>query len=1040
MHKKFSRVIAASLMAVSVIAPTVATVAPMSVSAGQVLGESTFDYKALPWHTCESSPAKQNFLIEDGAFHVSIITADGADKSKWDLQFRHRNLNFKAGHTYKVSFDAKASRDGFELCSKIGNIAGDAEYFVLDGASGDMVMGPHKSDGTLNNSGKWGSATKLSTSYKTFSGTFTPDGDLEGVEWAFHYANGTANTYGGNAKDGDEVWFDNMSIICTTCPDEYAEGTCNSNPAESYGATNRDYSTATMPDMQVDGKTVNFISVNQIGYYPNLAKTATLGDNSGDILHGATKITFDADSYDFELVDAKSKEVVYTGKTGTKFHDADSDDNVCKIDFSEFKTPGRYFLRIKGKDWRSFEFNIADTIYYDESHNMLTNAVNYFYQNRSGIDIEDAYCTSGGSDGKGTGMGHKGGHKTDTATIQKIWKNEYASKEEATSTYKSGTLTANGGWYDAGDHGKYVVNGGISVWTLQNMYERAILQKGYDGKFDNNSGTVVIPETNNTVPDILDEAAVELDFIAQMKVVSTDSAWGKYDGLYYHKLHDHKWTGLATRPWDYAGDKLEDGSKGWGTVRSVKPPTLAATLNYAACAAQAARLWKPFNETKANTYLETAKEAYAAYKKHWYKYDATLTTHPDLKCDCPTEEINENSLYAPMWQAKGGGPYGDNNVLDDAYWAACELYLSCSEMGDADASTYKSEMDNSEYAYTCNTRMVGGENKDGSFTSFNWGNTASAGSLSLSLHSDLLSDEENSKVKAAITQAADDYIAEEDKQGYSIPYKYDGEPYNDPNNLDPSVKIQGYEWGSNSMVINNCIVMAYAFDLNQDVKYMNGVVTAMNYLLGCNPLSFSYVTGYGTYKEENPHHRYWSYELDKTLPMAPDGILSGGPNAGLQDPYVRALGFVPGDLDNPSQRCFVDSIEAWSTNEVTINWNAPLAWIASFMQDEAPDAHKVTGVGDPEPGPGPQPGATLWGDANCDDQVLLNDAVLVLQSLGNADAFGQNGSDANHITAQGVANADVYENGTGLTNSDALQIQKYCLKLVASLDPKDFVK
>ena len=105
--------------------------------------------------------------------------------------------------------------------------------------------------------------------------------------------------------------------------------------------------------------------------------------------------------------------------------------------------------------------------------------------------------------------------------------------------------------------------------------------------------------------------------------------------------------------------------------------------------------------------------------------------------------------------------------------------------------------------------------------------------------------------------------------------------------------------------------------------------------LGCNPLSFSFITGYGSYKEQNPHHRYWSYELDKTLPMAPDGVLSGGPNAGLQDPYVRALGFVPGEATNPSQRCFVDSIEAWSTNEVTINWNAPLAWIVSFMQDEA---------------------------------------------------------------------------------------------------------
>ncbi len=1029
MHKKFSRAIAASLMAVSMIAPSVATVAPMSASAGMVLGESTFDYKALPWHTCESSPAKQNFLIEDGAFHITILKAVGAEKSKWDLQFRHRNLNFKKGHTYEVSFDAKAKRGGMELCSKIGNTAGDQEYFVLNGNTGKMQDGPHY-DGTLNNQ-NWGSATKLTTSWQTFSGTFTPAMDIESAEWAFHYAS-DSNGYGGNAIDGDEIFFDNMVINCTTCSPEYVEGECTANPNESYGATNRDFSAAEHPELKDGNTLLNYISVNQIGYYPNLAKTATLGDNKGDILHGASTIDLSANTYEFELVDEKSGDVVYTGTTSAKKYDADSHDNVCKIDFTEFNTPGRYYLRIKGQKWRSFAFNIADTIYYDESHNMLTNAINYFYQNRSGIKIEDKYCTSGGSDGKGTGMGHPAGHTTDTAAIQKIWKNEYSSIDEAESTYKSGTLTANGGWYDAGDHGKYVVNGGISVWTLQNMYERAILQKGYDGKFDDGSGTVVIPEVGNKVPDILDEAAVELDFIAQMKVVSSDSAWGKYDGLYYHKLHDHKWTGLATRSWDYEDE--------WETTRIVKPPTLAATLNYAACAAQAARLWAPYDSAKAATYLETAKEAYAAYQKHWYEYDATPTTHPDLDCPCPKEEINENSLYAPMWQAKGGGPYGDNNVLDDAYWAACELYLSCSEMDDADASTYKSEMDNSEYAYTCHTRMVGGENKDGSFTSFNWGNTASAGSLSLALHSDLLSADENSKVKAAITKAADDYIAEEDAQGYGIPYKYDGDPYNDPNNLDPSVLINGYEWGSNSMVINNCIVMAYAYDLNEDIKYMNGVVTAMNYLLGCNPLSFSFVTGYGSYKEENPHHRYWSYELDKTLPMAPDGILSGGPNAGLQDPYVRALGFVPGDLENPSQRCFVDSIEAWSTNEVTINWNAPLAWITSFMQDEAADAGTT-----PTPGPNPEPGpgdleATLWGDANCDGTVLLNDAVLVLQSLGNADAFGTSGSDANHITEQGVVNADVYENGTGLTNSDALQIQKYCLKLVSSLDPKDFVK
>ncbi len=1004
MHKKFSRAIAASLMAATMIAPTVANVAPMSVSAGQVLGESTFDFKALPWHTCETSPAKQDFAIEDGAFHVKVEVAEGGDGEKWDLQFRHRNLNFKAGHTYKVSFEAKAKRSGMELCSKIGNIKGDEEYFVLNGTQ--MSAGPHMG-------GQWGKAATLSTSYQKFEGTFTPTQDLEAAEWCFHYAKGTK--YEGNGQAGDEIWFDNMSIICTTCPDDYAQGTCNSDPSNSYGAVNRDYGAKKNPDILMDGdEIINFISVNQVGYYPKLAKTATLGDNSGDILHGASTITLSKDSYTFELVDAQTDNVVYTGTTGKKFHDADSDDNVCKIDFSEYQTPGRYYLRIEGEKWRSFEFNIGDNIYEDTSHNMLTNALNYFYQNRSGIDIKEAYITSGD---KST-LAHEGGHKTDTASIQKIWKNEYASETEATSTYKSGSLTANGGWYDAGDHGKYVVNGGISVWTLQNMYERSILIGKDKEKFADNSGVCVVPEAGNDIPDILDEAAVELDFIAQMKVVSSDSAWGKYDGLYYHKLHDHKWTGLATRPYDYEEE--------WKTVRIVKPPTLAATLNYAACAAQAARLWEPYDSAKAKTYLETAKEAFAAYEKHWYEYDSSTTTHPTLKCDCPAEEINENSLYAPMWQAKGGGPYGDNNVLDDAYWAACEIFISASEMGDSDAAEFKKVIDASKYAYSCETRMVGGENKDGSFTSFNWGNTASCGTLALSLHQDLLSDSENQKVEAAITEAADAYVDMEEQQGYGIPYTYDGPGYNDPNNLKPSIVIKGYEWGSNSMVINNAIVMAYAYDLTKDIDYMNGVTTAMDYLFGVNPLSFSFVTGYGTYKEQNPHHRYWSYELDKTLPMAPDGVLSGGPNAGLQDPYVRALGFVPGKDGNPSQRCYVDSIEAWSTNEVTINWNSPFAWIVSFLQDEAPNPipDPTTGSSEGTTGGGT---ATLWGDANCDDKVNLADAVLIMQNKANPSKYS--------ITAQGELNGDVDENGNGLTNKDALKIQQFMLGLVTSLEP-----
>ena len=1004
MNKKITKSIAASLLAAVMIAPTVADVAPLAVSAGQVLGETTFDYKAIPWHTFESSPARQNFMIEDGAFHITVVQPLGDATSNADLQFKHKNLNFKAGHTYKVSFQVKSSRNGMELCSRIGNYKGDEDYFVLNGVDEEMIMGPQMG-------GQWGSPCELSTKWKTFSGTFTPTKDIESVEWSFHYAMDYYG-YGGNAQNGDELWFDNMSIECTTCPDDYSADTCNVNPDNTYGAVNRDNSVYADSDMKVDGELVNYISVNQLGYYPNLDKIAVLGDNTGDVFAYSSEISLENDIYTFELVDAETDEVVYTGTTGKKTYDIDSDDNICKIDFSDYCVPGRYYLRIQGENWRSLDFDISDSIYEDNSHNMLTNALNYFYQNRSGIDIEAAYITSGDEQA----LAHAGGHKSDTASVQKVWRNDYFSTEEAEKTYASSTITASGGWYDAADHGKYVVGGGISVWTLQNMYERSTLTNTDKEKFADNSGVCIVPESGNDIPDILDEAAFELDWMAQMKVDENEPTWGSVaGGLYYHKLHDHKWTGIAIRPYDY--------ELGWGTTRIVKPPTFAATLNYAACAGQAARLWNDYDKTKAETYLESAVEAYEAYCEHYYEYDGTSTTHPDLYCECPKEEIREDSLYAPMWHAKGGSPYSDDKIADDAYWAACEIFVSASRLGETEiAEKYKKEIDDSDYAYEVYTRLYPGLNIDTTFTSFDWRNTNSLGSLTLALNKDLLSAEEVEKVEKSIVSTADVYIYMEEQQGYGLPYLYDGPGYNDPNNLDPSIVLSGYEYGSNSMVINNCIVMAYAYDLTGEAEYINGVANAMNYLLGCNPLSFSYITGYGTYSVQNPSHKYWANEIDKLFPEAPDGVLSGGPNAGLEDPYVRGLGFVPGLPDNSSQRCYADSVEAWSVNEVAPQWNAPLAWVVSFMQDEAPVVEVEDDIDQSTTG---DTSYIVWGDANDDGQLLVNDAVLIMAYVTNPESV--------NIPDRGLFRADVYQNGDGLAVTDAAAVQKYLTKVIKTL-------
>ncbi len=81
----------------------------------------------------------------------------------------------------------------------------------------------------------------------------------------------------------------------------------------------------------------------------------------------------------------------------------------------------------------------------------------------------------------------------------------------------------------------------------------------------------------------------------------------------------------------------------------------------------------------------------------------------------------------------------------------------------------------------------------------------------------------------------------------------------------------------------------------------------------------------------------------------------------------------------------------------------------------------------------PDKKVTKWGDANCDGEVRLNDAVLVMQAIGNPDVYGISGSSKTHITEQGMLNGDVNEAGNGLTNLDALAIQKYLINLIDKL-------
>ena len=178
-------------------------------------------------------------------------------------------------------------------------------------------------------------------------------------------------------------------------------------------------------------------------------------------------------------------------------------------------------------------------------------------------------------------------------------------------------------------------------------------------------------------------------------------------------------------------------------------------------------------------------------------------------------------------------PDNDADVTDEAYLAACELYISSKVMEDKDAEAYLKELSENANAFRI-TSSAG----NGSGNTFDLTDTAAAGSMSLILHDDLLTEEQNGILRTSLLEAADALLASEEK-GYGIPYMHDE---------------KGYGFGSNKSSVNNMIAMAYAYDMTGEAKYINGVVTGMDYLFGNNPVSYSYITGYGAYHTNNPSH------------------------------------------------------------------------------------------------------------------------------------------------------------------------------------------
>ena len=582
------------------------------------------------------------------------------------------------------------------------------------------------------------------------------------------------------------------------------------------------------------------IRVNQIGYVADGPKRATLLTEADAPLPWVLK---DADG-----------ETVATGETEPLGLDRTVASVVHRIDLGAVRATGAGFT-IEADAQVSAPFSIGALPYTDLAHD----ALRYFLLARSGIELTadvvgESYARPAGH----IGVAPNQGDLDVGCQAPQPWYDGWTCGER---------YDVSGGWYDAGDHGKYVVNGGIAVHQLLDVWERADRAGAQALVAD---GALGVPESGNGIPDVLDEARWELEWMARMQVPAGDDR----DGMVFHKVQDDGWTGLPLPPW-------EDGQP-----RAVHRPSTAATLNFAAVAAKAARLWAELDPEFAADMLERAQVAWAA-----------ALAEPDLFASA--DDGNN-----------GGGPYDDRELDDEFLWAAAELAITTGEAEFIDAVA----------ANPMRTAAL-------ETMAMDWASTTGLAIIDLATTPGGADLPFRDEAIVSITRAADRYLELIERDAFGSPYaSASGE----------------YEWGSNGLVANRMVLMATAFDLTGDDRYRDGVLEGMDGLLGRNGVDLSFVTGYGTVFAQNQHHRWMAPSLDASLPPVADGTLAGGPNSSIQDPVAQRLW---PDGCSAARTCYVDDIQSWSTNEMTVNWNSALAWVATWLaaETDAPPASSDDG-------------------------------------------------------------------------------------------------
>lgn len=523
--------------------------------------------------------------------------------------------------------------------------------------------------------------------------------------------------------------------------------------------------------------------INQIGFRPSDPKQFSLVGASGNV----------------EIVNASGQTVLTVTPGAASYWDA-SGQNVQLVDFSELKAEGKYSIKVGGQVLRQ-DLAVKENTFAD----VYKAAIKWFYYQRASMALESSYAGQ---------WSRAAGHTNATAKLH--------------NSAGSGTINSSKGWYDAGDYGRYIVNSGITTYTLLSLYEH------FPEFFKTAKWNI---PADGSLPDLLAEIKWNLDWMLTMQAS---------DGTVYHKL-----TSLG-----FPGDVMpaQDNSELYVIGKSAE-----AAFDFAGVMAVAARVYKPFDSNYANKCLEAAKKAYSWGSNNM---NVHFTANPS---DVST------------------GAYEGSDATDEKLFAGTELAITT---GDA---SYK-------------------QSGTSPYVSW-WGGLDGIATYGKATHASVFSDA--GEAKQMILSTADGFV-DRTKSGFGVVMAKDD-----------------FKWGSNSSAANQGVWLLHAYYLTGDEKYYTAALKALDYMLGKNPLDMSFVTGFGTKSPKKPHHRpSTSDNITDPIP----GMIVGGPQPGGEDVGSAAEWKCSDYRTGFAATAYTDQQCSYATNEVAINWNAPLAYLAGALE------------------------------------------------------------------------------------------------------------